>query len=173
MAGFHQRPNCRFLRGCHDAGTRSALFLSPTECTLPRRGTRWKCLQGSLTIHGSTSLLMGPTTILIIDVVIDNAGPASPHGIGWINVYDIVRPPHPMTPSHLVFHLSSHRSPWFCICHLLCVVPTGLFFPPLHLLLSAGCWCWRTAVRWVYDDDVKTGMLNTGTLLAGSCINWW
>lgn len=143
-------------RGCH-VGT---LFLSGRECTLPRRGTLWKCLQGSLTIHGSTSLLMGPTTILIIDVVIDSAvlpplTGAAEFTCMTLFVVPILWP----FPSHLpsvseisvILHLS------FVIC-----CASRAVFSPLRLPPPAGRWCWRTAVGWAYADDVKMSMWSVG-----------
>lgn len=99
-------------RGCHV----ETLFLSRRECTLPRKGTWSKCLQGSLTIHGSTSLLMGPTTILIIDDVIDSVvlPPLMGEAEFTCMTLFVVPIPWPFS-SHLpsVSEISMN----FCICH--------------------------------------------------------
>lgn len=142
VTGF-QDSRFSFCGGCH-VGT---LFLSCRECTLPRRSTWLKCLQGSLTIHGSTSLLMGPTTILIIDVVIDSAVLPPLTGAAEFTCMTLFVTPIPWPfPSHLpsvseisvILHLS------FVICR----ADRAVFSP-----LSAGRWCWWTAVRWAYADD--------------------
>lgn len=113
--------------------------------TLPRRGTWSKCLQGSLTIHGSTSLLMGPTTILIIDVVIDSVVLPPLTGAAEFTCMTLFIAP---TPWPFLSHLPS-VSEISVILHLsfvICRADRAFFLP-----LSAGRW-W-TAVRWAYADD--------------------
>ncbi len=150
MAGFLSAEK----HSCFREVTMLRLFLSRRECTLPRRGTWSKCLQGSLTIHGSTSLLMGPTTILIIDDVIDSVVLPPLMRAAELRVWHCSSPPS-HDPSRLIFHLS-RKSAWFLhLSFVICRADRAVFSSSVSrsLRLMDSCqlglrWWWSAGRCW-------------------------